>query len=232
MANLFDSSTAPTTEPENIVIGSFFQWKRTDLGADYPPSLYTLKYTARVQGGGDSEINITATASGSDFLATITNTVSAAFLKGSYVWQADIERNSDGARVTVDKGYWEIVADLNLTSADLRTHAQIMIGKIESILSGRADSDVSSYSIAGRSLSKMSFRELTDARDHSKRARQKETLPPPPSTRHPTAPPTPPAPPPCGVAATGRRGRAGGRWAPLGGGGVGVGGGVVGGVCG
>jgi hypothetical protein len=176
MANLFDSSTAPITEPENIVIGSFQQWKRTDLGDDYPPSLYTLKYTARVQGGGDAEINITATTSGTAFLATISSATSAAFLKGSYVWQADIERNSDAARVTVDKGYWEIVADLNLTSADLRTHAQIMIGKIESVLSGRADSDVASYSIAGRSLSKMSLRELTDARDYYKRERQKEMI--------------------------------------------------------
>jgi len=42
----------------------------------------------------------------------------------------------------------------------------LMVSKIQSILEGKADSDVSSYSIAGRSLSKMSFQELTDARDY------------------------------------------------------------------
>jgi hypothetical protein len=43
-----------------------------------------------------------------------------------------------------------------------------MIGKIESILQGKADSDVGSYSIAGRSLTKMSFAELMEARDKYK----------------------------------------------------------------
>ena len=41
-----------------------------------------------------------------------------------------------------------------------------MVDKIESILEGKADSDVSSYSIGNRSLSKMSPEELTTWRDH------------------------------------------------------------------
>ena len=41
-----------------------------------------------------------------------------------------------------------------------------MVDKIESLLEGRADSDVDSYSIAGRSLSKLSFEELIKARDY------------------------------------------------------------------
>jgi hypothetical protein len=36
-------------------------------------------------------------------------------------------------------------------------------------LQGKADADVSSYSIAGRSLTKLSFQELLDARDHYRR---------------------------------------------------------------
>lgn len=63
-----------------------------------------------------------------------------------------------------------------MNGADPRTHAEIMVAKIESILSGKADSDVSSYSIAGRSLSKMSFRELTDARDYYRKEVQREVI--------------------------------------------------------
>ena len=41
-----------------------------------------------------------------------------------------------------------------------------MLAKIESLLEGKADADVSSYSIAGRSLTKMTFQELVDARNY------------------------------------------------------------------
>jgi hypothetical protein len=43
-----------------------------------------------------------------------------------------------------------------------------MLTKIETILEGKADSDVGSYSIAGRSLTKMTFDELLIARDRYK----------------------------------------------------------------
>ena len=49
-----------------------------------------------------------------------------------------------------------------------------MVEKIESILAGKADSDVSSYSIAGRSLTKMSFTELLEARDYYRAEANKE----------------------------------------------------------
>ena len=66
MANLFDAANAPTTEPLEIVVGDFIQWKRTDLGADYPNDQYTATYVARITGGGASEITLTGTASGND----------------------------------------------------------------------------------------------------------------------------------------------------------------------
>jgi hypothetical protein len=40
-----------------------------------------------------------------------------------------------------------------------------MLQKIESVLQNKADADVASYSVAGRSLTKMSFTELMAARD-------------------------------------------------------------------
>ena len=52
MANLFDAANAPTTEPLEIVVGDFIQWKRTDLGTDYPNNLFTATYIARITGGG------------------------------------------------------------------------------------------------------------------------------------------------------------------------------------
>ena len=74
----------------------------------------------------------------------------------------------DSARVTVDRGQIEIKPNVASSSADPRSHAKIMIDKIESLLEGKADKDVSSYSIAGRSLNKMSVQELLDWRTHYK----------------------------------------------------------------
>jgi hypothetical protein len=174
MANLFDASNAPTKEPETIVIGDFIQWKRVDLGTDYPNSLYTATYVARITGGGNTEVQVVGTASVSDYLFTVLSTTSADFVAGLYHWQLEIKRNSDNNRIVVDRGNFTAIVDLDVNGSDPRTHAEIMVGKIESILNGKADSDVSSYSISGRSLTKMSFNELLQARDYYKREMLKE----------------------------------------------------------
>ena len=175
MANLFDASNAPTKEPEIIVPGDYLIWKRVDLGTDYPNNLYTATYVARITGGGNTEIQLVGTASGSDYLFTVSSTTSTDFVAGIYHWQLEIKRNSDNNRIVVDRGNFTAIVDLDVNGSDPRTHAEIMVGKIESILNGKADSDVSSYSIAGRSLTKMSFNELLQARDYYKREMLKES---------------------------------------------------------
>jgi len=176
MANLFDAANAPTTEPETVVVGDYIQWKRTDLGADYANNLYSATYVARITGGGANEIQITGTASGDDYLFTVDSETSADFTPGLYHWQLEIVRDSDSNRIVVDRGLFTVLVDLDVNQSDPRTHAEIMIDKIESLLSGKADADVSSYSIAGRSLTKLSFSELVEARDYYRREYQRELI--------------------------------------------------------
>jgi len=52
MANLFDPAQSPTVEPETVVVGDFIQWRRVDLGSDYPNTGYTMTYIARITAGG------------------------------------------------------------------------------------------------------------------------------------------------------------------------------------
>jgi hypothetical protein len=166
MANLFDSANALTTEPNEIHAGSLIQWKRADLSEDYPPASYDLIYTSRLSGGLAREFTITATNDGGVFLASMSGAVTGAQVAGDYFWQAEIQRKSDNARVLVATGQWKILPDLEQSGADPRTHAQIMLGKIQSLLEGRADKDVSSYSIQGRSLAKMGIMDLLQWRDY------------------------------------------------------------------
>jgi hypothetical protein len=169
MANLFDSANAASTEPAEIYSGSLVQWKRADLAADYPPASYDLIYKARLRGGLNPEMSVTATNSNGEFLVTLTNAVTAAAVPGNYYWQAEIERKSDNARILVATGQWKLLPDLDQTGADPRSHAEIMLDKIQSLLEGRADKDVTSYSINGRSIAKMSVTDLLAWRDYYKR---------------------------------------------------------------
>lgn len=166
MANLFDAANAPTTEPLEIVVGDFIQWKRTDLGADYPNDQYTATYVARITGGGASEIQLTGTASGDDYLFTVDSATSTDFSAGYYHWQLEIVRDSDSERLVIERGTFTAIVDLDVNATDPRTHAEVMVDKIEAVLENRADSDVANYSIQGRSLVKLSIDELLKWRDY------------------------------------------------------------------
>lgn len=170
MANLFDAANAPEGEPLEIVVGDFIQWKRSDLVADYPVDEYSAEYVARITGGGSSEIKLAATeANPSYYLFTADSVTSADFNPGYYHWQLEITKTATGDRLVVDRGEFTAVVDLDINGTDPRTHAEKMVTKIEAVLENRADGDLSSYSIAGRSLTKMSPDELLQWRDYYRR---------------------------------------------------------------
>jgi hypothetical protein len=169
MANKFNVDEAPELEPASLVIGDFVQWKRSDLVNDYPTAEYSAEYIARIDAGGSSEVKIAATESTNYYLFTVASTDSASYDAGMYNWQLEITQTSTGNRVVVDRGHFEILVDLDANNVDPRTHAEIMVAKIESLLQGKADSDVSNYSIGNRSLTKLSFEELMNAREYYQR---------------------------------------------------------------
>lgn len=174
MANLFDSNNAASTEPAEFTAGDFVQWKRADIAQDYPPSAYTLTYIARLRGGLSSEFHFVATNSSGVFLISATSATTAPIVSGEYYWQAEIKRNSDNAKLILEKGTWTVKPNLDQTGADPRSHAEIMLDKINALLEGRADKDVSSYSIQGRSIAKMGVAELTSWRDYYRKEVTKE----------------------------------------------------------
>jgi len=169
MANLFDEDNAPEGEPLVVVVGDFLQWKKTQLANDYPTATHSAEYVARITGGGASEIKLPATERDTYYLFTVDSATSAAFDAGFYHWQLEITETASGNRIVVERGEFEAVQDLDINGADPREHAEIMLDKIEALLEGRADGDVSTYSIAGRSITKMSPEELLAWRDYYRR---------------------------------------------------------------
>ena len=169
MANLFDEANAPEGEPLVIVVGDFLQWKKTQLATDYPPATHSAEYVARITGGGSSEIKLPAVERTNYYLFTVPTATSETFNPGFYHWQLEITQTATGNRIVVERGEFEAVVDLDVNGTDPRTHAEIMLDKIETLLEGRADGDMSSYSIAGRSITKMTPEELLTWRDYYRR---------------------------------------------------------------
>lgn len=174
MPNEFDSANYSTIEPATLVVGDRVAWKRTDLGADYPPASYTLKYSARKDGAGATEIEITATASGSTYLIEVSKTTTLTWIPGRYHWQAYIVRNSDSERVTVGSGTFDVKPNRDLSTDDPRSHARKVVEAIEAVIEGRATKDQMSYSIAGRTLEKTPIPELLTLRDRYRAEVQSE----------------------------------------------------------
>lgn len=165
LANLFDSTNYPEREPSQLVAGDRIAWKRTDLGTDYAPSAYALTYSARLESGGATEISITASESGLDYIVEIGASTSASFTVGVYHWQAYITRSSDSERITVDSGTWEVLTNRDAATTDPRSHVEKVIDAIEAVIEGRASQDQMGYAIAGRSLSRTPIADLLILRD-------------------------------------------------------------------
>ncbi len=160
MANLFDTSNYPETEPYNFIVGDRIAWKRTDLGSDYSNSLYTLKYQARLEASGTTTFAITATASGTDYKVEVGSSVTATYTAGRYRWDAYITRTVDSERIQIDSGTFDVKANKVSSTADPRTHVKIVLDAIESVIEGRASKDQESLSVEGMTLNRTPIEDL------------------------------------------------------------------------
>jgi hypothetical protein len=162
MSNLFDTIRAG--EPDEIVSGDLVQWRRDDL--DYSNSAYTLQYRARFGKDADVSLSFDATADGLGFLVSLPSATTEKWVPGEYPYQILIQRNSDSERIRIGSGTFTVVGDFDDGSGEVRTHAKLMLDRIEALLEGRALDTVDNYSIGNRSLTKMSVSELTSWRSY------------------------------------------------------------------
>ena len=171
MANLF--TDIPEKEPVTIYKGETVVWNRKDL-TDYPVGSYAMSWSARLESNGGTAFTATVTEVDDYYKFTLDNSSTGGYTTGDYFWVLKVTQSSDSEELIIDSGKITVKDNYFGTTGDTRSHAKIMLDKIESILEGRADADVSSYSIQGRSLSKISINELLQWRDYYKAEYQKE----------------------------------------------------------
>ena len=149
--DLFDRNNYPTTEPETLIAGAFWTWRRDDLATPYPIGSYSLSYNARPHGGA-TEISFSATEAESTYFIEVPSATTAGYALGTWHWQAYIIRTSDSEKVLVSDGYWEIVGDFDTSTADPRSTADYMVVYLEATLKELAQKHASQYAIADRNM--------------------------------------------------------------------------------
>jgi hypothetical protein len=161
MADLFDSTNYPTTEPEILVVGDRWVWKRTDVGSDYAPSSYAMSYRARLLGSGSTNFSFTASESGTDYIIEVASSTTTNYTPGTYAWNMYITRSSDSERIALDSGKFEVKANLVTSEDDPRTHAAKMVDYLEATQESLGQKLTTAYSVSDRSNTLRSMEEVS-----------------------------------------------------------------------
>ena len=156
--------------PKQIRAGDKTTWIESLY--DYPATLYKLYFKL----SGSAQIPITASASGSDHIVTITKTISQNWAKGFYSYVGYVEEiaNTDN-RTTLESGTIEILQNIvALTGTqEGRSFVRRMLEAIEATLENRATKEQKSLTAPGTaqpSLELLSHDELIRAYYKWKRA--------------------------------------------------------------
>jgi hypothetical protein len=124
-------------------------------------------------------IVITASASGDDHAVAISSATSSVSCGNLPLSSLHLQEDYGviTEKYTQENGQIKILPNLTVSDSqsDFRSHAKKVLDAIEALIEGKATADVLSYSIAGRSISKMSPEELIKWRDFYKHEYELET---------------------------------------------------------
>jgi hypothetical protein len=141
--------------------------------SEYPASSYSLHFNFR---NASSDFQITATADGDIHSIVLTATSTTNWTAGTYQYVAYVQNLTDATeRHFIGRGIIEIRADPTADSAlDYRSHYEKMVTALKAVLEGRAAKDYDAITIAGRSITMMSLKELRESYAYYNRLYQAE----------------------------------------------------------
>lgn len=117
-------------------------------------------YTATLMMKGPTLISLTATSESTTHTFSATPLVTKVWPAGTYKYIV-VMSDGSGGETTVNTGTLNIELRIDLTTeTEFTTYNQSMLTAIQSLLMGRAIDGIESYSIAGRSIQKMTTEQL------------------------------------------------------------------------
>lgn len=151
----------PATEPLTLVRGDSTVWTR-GFGDYVPNDGWTLTYHFISAAG---KVVVTCTNNGdATFLATITKTISKQFVgpAGFWDWQAIVANVALTQQITLARGRLQVAvgfAEQN-NGADVRSQLRQTLDAVNATLLGRASSDQMQVTYNGRSIMRLTVKEL------------------------------------------------------------------------
>jgi hypothetical protein len=142
--------------PTHLNAGDLWSW--TDAQSDYPAPTWVLSYYF----SGPKAFSITGTASGTNHAFAYAAASSKDYPHGDYRWMARAVNGSTETETVLARGMVSVRPNLANLAADHRSQWQQRLDVLEAVLSNRATTDQLSYSIAGRSVSRMSLTEIRE----------------------------------------------------------------------
>lgn len=140
--------------PKRLTAGDLWTW--TDALADYLAPTWVLSYHFT----GPQPFSAVGTASGTSHLFSVAATATKDRPHGAYPWIARVVNGSTSS--TIARGTVTVQPNLENLAADNRSFWKIQLDTLEAVMKNRATTDQMSYSIAGRSVSRMSPAELRE----------------------------------------------------------------------
>lgn len=141
--------------------------KQVVSSADYPAyDGWSLKGRFAPVGTGTA-VTVTATAAedGADYVLTVPASTTGGWAAGNWQYALFVELAEE--RHTIEVGNIDVLANPANASAgvDTRSHVKKTLDALESMIEGKASSDVQNYTINGRSLAHYSIPDLLMLRD-------------------------------------------------------------------
>lgn len=155
------ADTTLTSVPASLYAGDSLAWLLTE--ENYPASDgWVMAFGFRSPAG--TPINIVGTASGANHLITASATDSATWLPDSYKGVGVVTKGAE--QHSIWKGAIQVLQNI-LTAPDNydgRSHAAKCLAAINAVLEGKATRDVLNTTIAGQTIQRMTWGELTNAK--------------------------------------------------------------------
>ena len=167
----------PVPEPENIRAGDTVTWQR-QFDTFPPGGGFSLSYVFVGQASSYIVNGAMVVNGPNNYVVTVPAATTAAWLPGSYRWQAYIKDGS-GNRYTVAEGVAQVLPNLETATGgmDDREPDEIILANIIAMIQGKATQDVQEYQIGSpsggvRSLKYFTLSELNQMRStYEKRVR-------------------------------------------------------------
>lgn len=155
MVDLNPQSSIPNVLQVDDVIDLDF----SDYQTDYPSTDYTLALNFSLDSTNQFSINVD-----DQYSARLDLSGKEA---GDWRYELRVTATNGGASRAIDNGLLRVKP--SLLNGDTRTHAQKTLAAIEAVIENRATKDQQSYTIAGRSLERMSVADLLEFRNQYRR---------------------------------------------------------------